>query len=42
MGIKLQKLRMKHRKEHHKYVFDTRDLESVFNEIIISITNFLN
>lgn len=42
MGIKLQKSRMKRRKEHHKYVTDTRDLESVCNEIIISLTNFFN
>jgi len=41
-GIKLQKPRMKRRKEHHKYVSDTRDLESVCNDIIISLTHFLN
>lgn len=32
---------MKRRKEHHKYISNTRDLVSVSNEIIISLTNIL-
>lgn len=42
LGIKLQEPRIKRRKEHHKYVSDIRNLASVFNEIIISLTHFLN
>lgn len=42
LDIKLQKPQIKCRKKHHKYVSDTRNLASVFNEINTSLTHFLN